>query len=309
MNRGELRTLIQGPIATLPTAFDEQFRVDFGVMATLTEWWVENGLVAGRAPIKVAAAMGEGPDLSEDEWPHLLRTVVNVAKDRAAVICALQTKDTLRTIEDAKRAQDLGAIGLQIDLPIFHRPTQDDYRRYFSDISQAIDIGIMIYNTWWFGAPSISAETMLRLADAEHVVAIKWATPPEGNVTYDDMRQFAHLFNVIDNDNQFVRGHRNGARGFIDATTAVYPQHALAIWDLLEARRYDEAQLRFDRINQPLIALTHRLAQRSGGYRVPKALMGLLGRPVGAPRPPTLPLDDQELAELRDLVAGFGWLG
>ncbi len=28
----------------------------------------------------------------------------------------------------------------------------------------------MIYNTWWFGCPSLTAESLLRLASAEHVV-------------------------------------------------------------------------------------------------------------------------------------------
>jgi hypothetical protein len=32
-----------------------------------------------------------------------------------------------------------------------------------------------------------------------------------------------------------------------------------------------------------------------------------VGQPVGPPRPPTLPLDEVELAQLRDLLAGFGW--
>ena len=68
--------------------------------------------------------MGEGPDLTDDEWPVLLDTVVKTADGRGTVFCALKTKATLQTIDDAKRAQDLGAVGLQIDLPIFHHPTR-----------------------------------------------------------------------------------------------------------------------------------------------------------------------------------------
>src|SRR5215469_10691716 len=171
MHRAQLKQLIQGPVATVPTAFDERFQLDLGRMADLTRWWVDEGLVAGTAVIKVAAAMGEGPDLSDDEWPHLLRTVVQASEGRAAIVCGLKTKNTLHTIDDVRRAADLGAIGVQIDLPIFHHPTQDDLVRYFSDISDGVDIGILIYNTFWFGVQSITADTMLRLRDAEHVVA------------------------------------------------------------------------------------------------------------------------------------------
>lgn len=308
MSRDESRRLIQGPIATLPTPFHDDYSLDLDTTAELTRWSVANGLVAGRAPIKVAAAMGEGPDLNDEEWPRLLDTVVKAAGDKAAVMCALKTKNTLHTIEDAKRAQDLGAIGLQIDLPIFHHPNQDDYVRYFTDISDAIDIGIMIYNTFWFGPPSLTAETMNRLRDAENVVAVKWFVPPDGSVDYDDMAQFADHFNVIDNGNQPVRAHRNGARGYIDPVTSAYPAHPLHVWDLLAAGKPDEAQAAYDRVHKPYAAFSAKASAVSGGYRAAKGLMEALGRPVGPPRPPTLPLNADELAELRGIVTEFGWL-
>jgi 4-hydroxy-tetrahydrodipicolinate synthase len=305
MDRAALKHLIQGPFATVPTAFDRQLYVDLGVMAELTRWWVAQGLVAGKAVIKVAAAMGEGPDMSDDEWPHLLRTVVNAAGGKAAIVCGMKAKNTLHTIQDAKKAQDLGAIGVQIDLPFFHHPTQDDIVRFYSDISAAIDIGIVIYNTWWFGAPSISAESVLRLADAEHVVGVKWDVPPD--CEYDDMRQFASLVNVIDNSNQVVRCHKNGGRGYINQTMQANPAVDLAIWEHLEAGRYEAAQAIIDRVHVPIRAFMAKVARRSGGYQVAKAMMAVVGHPVGDPRPPTLPLDDQEMDELREIMVRSGW--
>jgi 4-hydroxy-tetrahydrodipicolinate synthase len=303
MTREELKKLIQGTLATLVTPFDDKMKVDFPRLADLTKWWVKNGLGTDVAPLKVAAAMGEGPDLSDDEWPHLLRTVVNAAGSDAVVMCGLKTKNTLHTIEDAKKAQDLGAVGLQIDLPIFHHPNQDDYVRYFTDISDAIDIGIMIYNTYWFGCESITAETLLRLADAEHVVAVKWDVP-EGE-DHDQMRQFSHIFNVIDNSNQPVRCHKNGGRGYISSTIAAYPQDDLDIWQLLEACHYEEAQAKFDHVRNALASFTP--TRQSGGYRLIKGMMAAMGQPVGPPRPPTLPLDDQDIAELKRILQGVGW--
>ena len=35
--------------------------------------------------------------------------------------------------------------------------------------------------------------------------------------------------------------------------------------------------------------------------------MALMGQPVGASRPPSKPLNEAELAELRDVLLGFGW--
>jgi 4-hydroxy-tetrahydrodipicolinate synthase len=307
MNRDHLRRLIQGPIATLPTAFDAAYALDTATMAELTEWWVQQGLRTGNAVLKVAAAMGEGPDLDDSEWPRLLQTVVSTANGRVPVVCGLRTKNTLHTIDDARRAQDLGAVALQIDLPIFHHPTQDDYVRYFTDISDAIDVGIIIYNTWWFGAESIAAETLLRLTDAEHVIGVKWSTPTDAG--YDDMRQFSGVFNVIDNNNNPVGCHRNGGRGYISSIIHAWPAHDLLVWELLEQQRYEEAQALFDRVNVTLGAFQDRLAAESGGYRMQKALMAAIGRPVGPPRPPTLPLSASQMDELRDLMLQLGWPG
>jgi len=312
MNREELKKLITGPVATVPTPFDDEFQVDFGRMAELTRWWVANGLGTATAPIKVAAAGGEGPDLSDDEWPHLLRTAVDAAGKDAVIICGLKTKNTLHTIDDARKAADLGAIGVQIDLPVFHHSNQDDYVRFYTDISDHIDIGIVIYNTFWFGVETITPATLLRLADAEHVVAVKWNVPSFRDKAafgpqYDDMTQFAHIFNVIDNSGQPVRCHKNGGRGYISDAVAAYPQHDLGIWALMEAGRYEEADAQFVRAREATASLRARVRARSGGYRFLKGLMTAMGQHAGPPRPPTLPMDAAEVAELRDALVGLGW--
>jgi 4-hydroxy-tetrahydrodipicolinate synthase len=305
MDRETLKGLIQGPIATVPTPMDDRFELDLGRTAELTAWWVASGLVRGTTVIKVAAAMGEGPDLTDDEWPRLLATAVEAAGPRGAIVCGLKPKDTRRTIDDARRAADLGAIGVQIDLPMFHHPTQDDLVRFYSEISDGIDIGIVLYNTWWFCPSSITPETLLRLRDAEHLVAVKWNPGPGQD--YDVMREFAGIFNVIDNASSYVRCHRLGGRGFISSLSAVRPEHDLHIWRLLEAGRYDEAQAEVDRVEGSLGPADQRSRARSGGYRMLKGLMAASGRPVGPPRPPTLPMDAGEIEELRLLMRGWGW--
>ena len=91
-------------------------------------------------------------------------------------------------------------------------------------------------------------------------------------------------------------------------TAEIHSPHDLRIWELLEARRYDEAQAQFDRVNIPLREMYARLAQKSGGQaRLKKGMMALMGIPMGASRPPSLPLNSAEMAELNDLLVGFGW--
>jgi 4-hydroxy-tetrahydrodipicolinate synthase len=306
MNRKELRGLIQGPIATVPTPFDDGYEVDFGRMHQLTQQWVDEGLVKGKAVIKVAAAMGEGPMLKDEEWPLLLRTVVQAADDKAAIVCGLHYKDTKRSIEDAKIAQDMGAIGLQICPPIFNLPSQDDLLDYYSDISDNIDIGIMVYCTQWMPGGLVEVDTIMRMKDIEQVASIKWSVPPGGK--HADMAKFSDIFSVIENGESPSANHKLGGRGYINLTAESYPAHDLKIWELVESKQYDEADVLWDKINVPLRDYSAKVDGRSGGQgRVKKGLSYLMGKPAGSSRLPSKPLNKEELDELRQVLVGFGW--
>ena len=306
MRREELRGLLKGIILATPTPFDGDFELDLARMAELTQWWIESGLVEGKACIKVASMMGEVPQMREDEWAALVRTTVQAAKGGAPVIAGIHDKDTRRTIEDAKRAQDLGAIGLQVSPPMYNDPTQDDILRYFEAVSDAIDIGIMVYHTHWMPHCRIETETFLRMADFEHVVAIKWSHPKD--VPYEEMQRLTADFNILDNTIQPGRCYKLGGHGFVDYDATAYPEYELRILELLEEGQYDEGQEMWDRHVLPVEEFYRRTSKRSGGQpRTKKAVMELMGHPVGSMRPPSQPLNDEELDELGEILRSGGW--
>ena len=306
MNREELKQIMRGVSVAVPTPFDQDYRLDLAATTDLTQWWVSQGLGGGESMIKLCSAWGQGPDLSDDEWPHLVRTVVDAGGPGVNVMCGLKSKDTMRTIEDAKIAQDMGANSLQIELPYNHAPNQDQYVKHFTMISDAIDIGIMIYNTYWFGVSPIEPETMRRLEDAEHVAAVKWNYPdPDG---YDKMREFSDTFNVIDNSGQHVRCFKNGGAGIVSAFAPAYPPHDLTVARLLKEGKYEEAEALTDAEDGALAPVRAKTAQSGGGYRLAKAMMDIVGHPTGPPRLPTEPLDAEERAMLREAMEKLGWV-
>lgn len=306
MQRENLRDLIVGPAAAVATPFDDDYEVDLGRMYDLAQWWAASGLVKGNGIIKVAAAAGEGPMLDTDEWSALLRTVVRAVDGKSTVMCGLHYKDTKRTIRDAKLARDMGAYALQVCPPIFNDPSQDDLLDYYGDLSDAIDIGIMVYHTHWLRGGRIEMDTFLRMADFENVVAIKWS-PHDGQV-YEDMTRLTGRFNIIDNTVSPVRCARLGGHGFVQTSVEAYPAHDLEVWELIKAERWDEAENLYYKVQRPLRDFGAKIGIRSGGQgRVMKGLLRILGEPVGSSRPPSKPLDDEELRELRGIVRGFEW--
>lgn len=320
MNRDELQQMIQGAICTLPTPFDKNFRADYGRMYELCKWLVEQGLRTGNSVLKVGAAAGEGPLLSDDEWAAMVQCAVSAVDGKVPVMAGISHKDTYRTIEDAKKAQDLGAVGLQTSPPIFNDPNQDDLLRHYSDISDAIEIGVMIYNTPWFSSVPAKRygggiyslgdhlpDTIVKMADFEHIVAIKWAVSDK--YEYEEMKRFSHIFNVLDNNTDPILCHKLGGRGYIYTFNDSYPAHDIKIWDLLESRQYDQALKLYEHPRTPEWAAFHtKVGAKSGGIaRVKKGRMEVMGQPVGPMRPPSLPLTQEELDELREIIRSWGW--
>jgi 4-hydroxy-tetrahydrodipicolinate synthase len=306
MRREELKKLLRGVIVATPTPFDEDFEVDYGRMAEMTEWWVENGLVEGKAVIKCVSLMGEGPQLADEEWPHVVRTVVRAAEGRVPVMGCIHAKDTKRSIADALRAQELGATGLQVSAPLFNDPNQDDILRYFEALSDAIEIGIMVYHTPGHHHSEIMPDTFRRMADFEHVMAIKWCQPL--SYEYEEMEALAPHFNILENGSNLRQCFRLGGQGFLDEQATAYPKHDLTIRGLMEEGKFDEGHALWDSVNRPLRALYQKMVIRSGGQaRLKKAVMTAMGMSMGPMRPPSLPHSAEELDELREILRGFGW--
>ena len=306
MDREDLRRILKGIIVVTVTPFDDGYEVDLGKVAAETEWQIEQGLVGGKAVLKIASIMGELPSLADDEWPAVVRTAVQAARGRVPIIAAIHGKDTKRSINDALKIQDLGAAGFQISPHLENLPTQDDILRYFEAVSDAVEIGMMIYHLHFYKYGRIEMETFKKMADFEHVMAIKWSSPAD--VPYEAMQELVPHFNILDNSNQPGRCYRNGGHGFLDHLAPAYPQHELEILDLLENGKYDEAQESWDSVNVPTAEFRDKILARSGGVaRLKKAAMAIMGRPVGSMRPPSLPLSDDEMAELRSVLIGIGW--
>ena len=81
------------------------------------------------------------------------------------------------------------------------------------------------------------------------------------------------------------------------------------MWQLLEAKKYDEAQAMIDRKNEVLGPWMAKSAKRSGGYRALKGPDGRTWATRSARRaPPTLPVDADEIADLQDALRTLGWL-
>ena len=309
MNREDVRKNLRGSIATVPTAFDDNFRVDFARMAELTNWWIENVLVKGKCVIKVAAVDGEGEKLREEEWAHLLQTVVQASKGRGTIWGAIHHLDTYRAIEYAKRAKDVGVEGIQVSPPFMNVGTQDGILRHYEDLSSAVDLGILVYNTPWFPGGAIYPDSLRKMADFESVVGIKWSNwYKDGNeYPYEEIFDVKDKVNIIDNTVSPILNHKLGGHGYIQTAIHIHPPHDLKIMELMDQGKYDEAEELFESVMPKLRAFRADVKKKTGHDAGEKAVMNIMGNHMGQRRPPVNPINSEEKAQLRSLIESFGW--
>ena len=164
----------------------------------------------------------------------------------------------------------------------------------------------MIYNTFWWGCPGITPETMHRAsATRSRWSRLKYSSPPDRD--YDEMREYSDHFNVINNGGKPVRCHQLGGRGYITSTATAYAPFDLNFWSLLEAKKYDEAQAEMDKVDSKFKDWRVKNKDHSGGYQHLKAYMKVVGMDCGETREPSHWLSDELMDDLRGIFREIGW--
>lgn len=151
------------------TPFHEDGSLDLAGAATLAARLVD----AGCDGLVVSGTTGESPTTSDAEKEHLIRAVAEAVGDRAHVVAGVGTYDTHHTIDLARQAEKAGASGLLIVTPYYSRPTQEGLVQHFTAAADATGLPVMLYDIPPRSIVPIQADTMLRLAEHDRIVAVK----------------------------------------------------------------------------------------------------------------------------------------
>ena len=168
------------------------------------------------------------------------------------------------------------------------------------------DGAIMIYNTHWEGY-DMSLEQLSRLAELSRCVSLKWSTPIGGRSYLEGVSELSSRLAVVDNQGLQVMSHMLGGTGYITHLCTIWPEHDLAVWNLMEKGDYTAAQQKLTRINWPWLSFRGKMWKRTASESpVVIAALELCGRPGGPSRLPARRLNDEERQELRGLLKEIG---
>lgn len=264
-------------------------------LAALVDRLVSSGVHA----IAPLGSTGELAYLDEPEFDTVVDTTIATVAGRVPVIVGVSDVTTAKTVRRAQDAQRAGAHAVMI-LPVsYWKLSEREIVAHYRSVSDAISIPIMAYNNPATSGVDMPPELLVRMFDTiENVTMVKEST---GDLTR--MRRISELSGgrlpFYNGSNPLVLDAlKAGASGWCTAAPCLRPQPCIDLYDAVRADDLDQAQARYDDL-KPLL----QFIVAGGLATTVKAGLELLGFPVGDPRPPLLPLDEDGRALLKELLA------
>jgi 4-hydroxy-tetrahydrodipicolinate synthase len=167
------RTLsLQGVTTALVTPFTDGEQVDFDAFAALVEKQIGAG-VAGVLPL---GTTGETPTLTREECDRIISLTVEVSAGRVPVMVGTGTNSTRSTIENTKRAHELGADIALVVTPYYNKPGQAGIVRHYEQICKETTIPVLQYNIAGRCGVNVGTDAMVELAKIPTVIGVKEAS-------------------------------------------------------------------------------------------------------------------------------------
>jgi len=308
LNRETARSRLRGCYVTVPTMFrDEDLAVDLAAIRRHVSFLMEGGITTGTGVLLAGGAAGDFSTLTFDERVQVVEAVVEAADGRVPVVMGAQTTSTLELVRLARAAERLGAEYIQVSPPYYFAHTEEDFYEYVVAAAEAADVGLVVYNTFWTSY-GVSDEMVERLARVRNVIGLKWSMPDKGTMEFEQViSRFADRFSIIDNQMRFVTSHMLGARGIEVHVCNYWPQWGMRLWNLLETRRYIEAQQELVRVALPFMALWREMEHYTGGDGyLDKLCMELVGLGSSRCRPPTRDVREKYREKARQMLLQCG---
>ncbi|MEX0727405.1 MAG: dihydrodipicolinate synthase family protein [Planctomycetaceae bacterium] len=306
MNRDEIKQQLTGCFVPVPTLFHEKtLDVNLDGMRKHVRFLCDNGFKTGNACILVGGGAGEFPSLDTEERLQILDAVLDGAAGRLKVVFGVQSTNQREMVTLVKGAAKRGAAAVQMGPPFYSPPTDDDMFDWIKAAADAADVGQILYTTYWTGYFT-SLKMLERLTKVEQVVGIKWASS-DVILFEQGLRNFASHYLFVDNQLDFIKSHMYGGRSFNLHPCNIAPKWGLKFWELLESRKYFEAQQEMTRVVSPYYDMFAEISKATCGEgTLDKLCMELIGLEGGPCRPPTRDVREQFRGKVREMLVNCG---
>ncbi|EJS07276.1 4-hydroxy-tetrahydrodipicolinate synthase [Bacillus mycoides] len=287
---------IKGAFPVLITPMDEFQEIDWKGVKQNVNYFIEQK-VAG---IIINGSTGEFVSLSKEERFNMVETVLKEVDGRIPVIVGTAAETTKETIEYTKHAEAHGADCALIINSYYCKPKEEEIYFHFKEISNAVNIPIMLYNNPFTSGVDMSTELMLRIGkECENVTHIKESS---GDIrkARDLVRQGEGAFQVFCGSEDLVmESYLVGASGWVSVAGNIVPGLVTKMYEHFQNGELEKAW----EMNDAILPLCEFL-EGSGKYvQIVKRSMELHGQVGGPSRYPRLGLTEEEDQKLQTILS------
>jgi 4-hydroxy-2-oxoglutarate aldolase len=286
--------MFEGVFPPIPTPFADGEVARDRLSENIAQW-----NQTGLAGYVVLGSNGENVYLSEAEKRVVMVTAREAIPDDKLFIVGTGRESTKLTIESTQAAADSGADGALVVTPSYYKGqmTSEALYRHYVSVADVSPIPILVYNVPKFTGLNIAPTLVARLAEHPRIVGIKDSAGNIGQLI-ETIRLAAPDFEVlVGNAPTYYSALGVGAVGAILALANVAPRECVAIQELFEQSRFDEA-----RVLHFMLMPVGRAVTSQFGIGGLKAALDLLGYYGGNPRSPLLYPSPEEVEEIRGIL-------
>jgi len=288
MTPEEAKKRLRGVVVPLVTSFAEDGSLDAETTASNVQWIVDQGARQGNTIFLAAGSGGDFSALSTEERKQVIKAVAEVSAGRIPIMAGVQSTDIRITIELCQFCEEQGIDAVQIGGAYYYDGKRDDIIAWFEEVARHTSVGFAIYNHWYTASKyDVPVDLVERLLDIPNSIAVKWSSPNVVSYT-QGIRRFLTRVAVVNNGPMSVYSHMLGCRAWVSHVPNFFPQHSWMVWELMEQKRYEEAQRLLDAVMDRFGALRAQVTAATAGEGVfVKAAMEAAGLRGGRSRLPS----------------------
>ncbi len=288
---------LNGAGTALVTPFTRFGTLDLETWSRLVARQVEEGIDF----IVPCGTTGEAVTLALDEYEAAISLAVSTVAGRVPVVAGAGSNSTEKTIETAKIAAQCGADAILVVGPYYNKPTQEGFYQHFRAVAEAVPLPMVIYNVPGRTGSNMSADTQLRIAELDTVIATKEASANFSQLM-QILRDRPEGFAVLSGDDNLALAQIVlGADGVISVLSNEIPGEVRAMIRAALDGRFDEAR----RIHYRTLELSETNFIESSPIPV-KAAMAMMGLLEEVYRLPLVPIGEKNRAILSAALRRLG---
>lgn len=288
----------EGLYTALVTPFDQDGKINADAIQKL----VDKNLKQGVNGFYVSGSTGESYLLSMEERKYLLETVSEAVDKKADIIVNIGMFATEHSIELAQHAEKKQVSAISSVPPFYFPFNMKEYISYYKDLADAISLPVIVYNIPAMSSISFSLDDIEKLFEHEGIAGIK-------HTSYDlfQLQQMVQHYPeksiFIGHDEIYLSALAAGVKAGIGSTYNIMANKFVKIKQCFENKQMEEALKIQNEVNEIVQVLC-----KVGVFKGVKAILKMQGIDCGVCRKPFLPLNTEELCELKTVAERNGIL-